>query len=343
MSAEQRLIEESPQLLALYRLLEPTLPADGERTEAMRKHLRDRGVRPAMWRLLHRAGTAWMAELRPFYLRDRHRQPQVAVDILLVTQSFGTDHLVPVWMIKAFMSLSGNPNRPRAAYHSQLGDLYDLAARMGAWVQSERLRPVVQEHVHALFNWANEDWSVYRRYDKCRVTLSGLLRRMRLHEQRQLSILATGRPWRIPQGVSLGCRLDGYQAVLLSDAYQLWEESRVMHHCANQFQSACAQGTYFVVSIRPLSGGRPLATVGLRRVDYQVVFDQVTGFANTQVSAPIRREAVRLAAELRWQLRVLPVVLDDAPDADEEQGYFRQTGPQRSAGAGLQATPRASG
>lgn len=303
MSAEQRLIDESPQLLALYRLLESALPTEGERTVVMRRHLWVQGVRPAMWRLLHRVGTDWMTEVRPFYLRGRQRHAHIAIDILRVAQAFGKHSLVPLWLLKAFLSLCGNPNRPRSRYQPKLEDLYGLAIRMGMWAQSSTLGPMLQEHVHALLNWADREWRYHHEYNQSRVTLGGLLRLVREHEERDEIVRQADSPWTLPHGLQLECQLPGHQAVLIDGALQLWEEGRAMRHCADRYRQECSKGTYFLVSIRPIDGGRPLATVGIRRDIFWVKFDQVTGFANGPVTPTVRREAVRLATQLGRQLR----------------------------------------
>lgn len=303
MSAEQRLIDETPQLLTLYRLLESVLPAEGERTEVMRRHLWVQGVRPAMWRLLHRVGTDWMNEVRPFYLRGRERHAQIAIDILQVAQAFGTQSLVPLWLLKAFLSLIGNPNRPRARYDPKLDDLYGLAIRLGMWAQSSTLGPMLQEHVHALLSWADREWRNHHAYNRSRVTLGGLLRLVREHEERDLMVRQADSPWKLPHGLQLDCQLPGFQAVLIDGPLLLREEGRAMRHCADRYHQQCFNGAYFVASIRPINGGRPLATVGIRRDIFGVKFDQVTGFANGPVTPKVRREAVRLAAQLGRQLK----------------------------------------
>lgn len=303
MSAEQRLLSETPQLVTLHNLLDQRLPAEGERTEVMRRHLLNHAVRPAMWRLLHQVGSDWMAQLRPHYLRERERRPVVAVDMLLIAQSFGTQALAPLWLLKAFLSLYGNPNRPRAAYHPHLSDLYGLNASLGRWAQNERLAPLLQTHVHELLCWANGQWAKGQGHNLQRLTLPGLLRLVAEHQARELVSVQSASPWPMPQGVELECLLPGHGAVLMQTALDLWEEGQVMRHCAARFIDGCTRGEYFVVSIRPKTGGRPLATVGLLRDRGLVYYDQVTGFANTPVSAKVREEAWQLAGRLERSLR----------------------------------------
>jgi hypothetical protein len=96
MSAEQRLINESPQLVPLYELSKAVLPHDGERTEVMRLHLVRAGVRPSMWRLLHKVGCDWMEAMLPFYKRGPLWKATAGLDLLLVAQSFGTHSLARV-------------------------------------------------------------------------------------------------------------------------------------------------------------------------------------------------------------------------------------------------------
>lgn len=302
MSAEQRLLSETPQLVTLHNLLDQTLPAQGERTEVMRRHLLNHAVRPAMWRLLHQVGSDWMTQLRPYYLRERERRPLAAVDMLVIAQSFGTQELAPLWLLKAFLSQYGNPNQPRAAYHPHLNDLYGLNASLGRWAQNGRLAPLLQEHVHELLNWANGQWAKGQGNNLPRLTLSGLLRLVAEHQAREKFSAQNALPWPVGPGVELECHLADHEVVLVSTALQLWEEGQVMRHCAFRFLDECANGDFFVVSIRPRTGGRPLATVGLRRDRGLVYYDQVTGFANDPVSAKVRKEAWQLAGRLEEQL-----------------------------------------
>lgn len=265
MSTEQRLIDETPQLLTLYRLLESALPTEGERNEVMRRHLWVHGVRPAMWRLLNRVGTDWMNEVRPFYLRGRQRHAQVAIDILQVAQAFGTHSLVPLWLLKAFLSLYGNPNRPRARYHPKLDDLYGLAIRLGMWAQSSTLGSTLQEHVHALLNWADHEWRNQHAYSQSRVTLGGLLRLVHEHEEHDLRVRQADSPWKRPHGLQLDCQLPGYQVVLIDSPLLLWEEGRAMRHCADRYRQECFKGTTLWCRYGPsMEGDRwpPLASVG---------------------------------------------------------------------------------
>lgn len=343
MSAKERLIDESPQLLTLYRLLEPALPTEGERAEVMRQHLRNRGVRPAMWRLLHRAGTSWMTDVRPFYLRGRRPQARAAVDMLLVAQSFGTQSLAPLWLLNAFLSTYGNPNRPRSCYDPYLDDLYDLAARMGQWAQSPALGPVLQANVLALLNWADREWCVHPARSAVRVTLGGVLRLVKAHEEREQRARQSANPWKLPVGLRLESQLAGHEAVLVDTPLQLWEEGQVMRHCADRFRHECARGDYYVVSMRPTGGGRPLATVGIRRNGRLVVFDQVTGFANAPVTPKVRKEGVRLAAQLGRQLRCI----DEGATIDAGRGdtgrSLKPSGPRCSPAVAIPPARQATG
>lgn len=111
----------------------------------------------------------------------------------------------------------------------------------------------------------------------------------------------------------LNCRLEGIKPVAIQNALELWEEGNTMRHCAYELLPKCAAGSYIVVSLRPVSGGRPLATVGIRRMSDVVMFHQVTGFANQAVRRDVHAEARRLAGELHRRLKGRPTHLNAPP------------------------------
>jgi len=312
MSAEQRLIKETPELLTLYGLLKDALPHEGERAEVMRHHLMRKGVRPSMWRLLHRDGSEWMTSLLPFYRRKPLWKAAAALDLLLLAQSFGTQSLVPGWLLQVLMSQCANPNRPSSRYHAKLNDLDELNVRLGRWVQNEQLEPVLRANAQLVFQWANTQWRRGAGHGLNRLTLQSLLRVVAEYEARDRARAMISDPWRISVDLMLTCRLEGYEAVVIRNALELWEEGHAMRHCAYEQFSTCASGSYFVVSLRPVSGGRPLATVGIRRMSNLAMFHQVTGFANQAVRRDVYVEARRLAGELHRRLKGRPTHLEDA-------------------------------
>jgi hypothetical protein len=100
MSAEQRLIEETPQLLPLYGLLKAVLPIEGERAEVMRQHLVRKGVRPSMWRLLHGVGCDWMTTMLPFYRRRSLWKADAALDLCCWLSPLAPSHWYPAGCYK---------------------------------------------------------------------------------------------------------------------------------------------------------------------------------------------------------------------------------------------------
>ncbi|MDZ4123060.1 MAG: PcfJ domain-containing protein [Hydrogenophaga sp.] len=313
MSAEQRLIDETPQLVPLYELLKGVLPHNGERAEVMRLHLVRAGVRPSMWRLLHKVGCDWMAALLPFYKRGPLWKATAGLDLLLLAQSFGTHSLAPGWLLHALMSQAGNPNRPSRRYLSRLNDLDGLNARLGRWVQNEQLEPVLRDNAQLVFHWATTQWRRGSGHGLKRLTLQSLLRVVAEHEARERARAMVADPWPTPVVSMLNCQLNGCEAVVIRNALELWEEGQTMRHCAYEKLSTCASGGYVVVSLRPVSGGRPLATVGIRRTSDQALFHQVTGFANQAVSRDVQFEARRLSVELHLRLKGRPSHFQEPP------------------------------
>lgn len=131
----RQLTIESPQWLPLLRQLWRYLPTWGDPLANLKEYLRGFGVSPAMWRLLHREGTAWIWPLRNYYTKDCRHGGQAALELVLKAQMFGTHKLVSIWMLQALMNLDGNPNRPRNSYLKEPEEPIDapMAARLGQW------------------------------------------------------------------------------------------------------------------------------------------------------------------------------------------------------------------
>ncbi len=211
------------------------------------------------------------------------------------------------------MSQAGNPNRPSRRYLYRLNDLDGLNARLGRWVQNEQLEPVLRDNAQLVFHWATTQWRRGSGHGLKRLTLQSLLRVVAEHEARERARALVADPWPNPVVSMLNCRVEGFEAVVIRNALELWEEGQAMRHCAYEKLSACASGSYAVVSLRPRAGGRPLATVGIRRTSDQALFHQVSGFANHAVPRDVQFEARRLAIEFQLRLRGRPSHFQEPP------------------------------
>jgi hypothetical protein len=211
------------------------------------------------------------------------------------------------------MSQRANPNRPSGQYHAKLNDLDGLNARLGRWVLNEQLEPELRENAQHILNWANTHWRKGSDHGLERLTMQSLLRAVAEQEARERARAMAALPWRLPVDMVLGCHLEGYEAVVIRNALELWEEGHTMRHCAYEHLENCAWGSYVVVSLRPKAGGRALATVGIRRAGGLTLYHQVTGFANQAVRKDVNREARRLAGELARLLKIRRSIPQDPP------------------------------
>lgn len=78
-------------------------------------------------------------------------------------------------------------------------------------------------------------------------------------------------------------RIDEFDIIPLISTKMLKSEGYHMNNCCKDYAAQCAQGTYFVFSIRNHSGDR-LATLGAKKVDDHYSLDQCFGPSNSNVT-----------------------------------------------------------
>ncbi|MBN9404713.1 MAG: PcfJ domain-containing protein [Burkholderiales bacterium] len=301
-----RLRSESPQWLPLLAQLWRHLPTEGEPVANLRALLLSHGVSPAMWRLLHREGTAWIWPLRNYYTKDSQHSGRAALELVLKAQKFGTRQLVPLWMLQALMNLDGNPNLPRKSYLKNPEDPIDapMAARLGQWAADrvlsgdEQALQQLHDRCYLLLNWA----AAHPRYVTSRalrqVTLTGLWRKAEQWHQQELARARHLKPWRAPFELT-ALQHDELALVWLGSAADILDEACAMRHCADSYVERCARGSYVLLSVRRKDTGKRLATVGLQWADGRLQLHQMTGFANALVPPPIAAFAQQAVASMK--------------------------------------------
>lgn len=78
-------------------------------------------------------------------------------------------------------------------------------------------------------------------------------------------------------------RIDEFDIVPLTSIRMLNSEGYHMHNCCKDYAAQCAEGTYYVFSIRDLLGER-FATLGAKKVDDHYNLDQCFGPSNSNVT-----------------------------------------------------------
>lgn len=271
-------------------------------TAQMREYLLDRGISPAAWRMLCREGTKWMGKLQSFYDLNHQSLADVAVDLLRVVQAFGAAKLAPGWLMHAFMQLGGNPNAPAGAFAKRLDDLFGLCARMGNLVaQADDSQLLLLKHrSQDIFNWACANLASTPIGFTRRVTATGLIRCVEQQQARERMRLRDAQAWNVPYQPPLTGNID-LRAVILDSPLAVWEEGRVMRHCADQYIDTCARGDWLMVSLRSPDRRRPVATVAFDLQTDKVTLKKIAGFANTLVEPEVWQLAKECALHLQSQ------------------------------------------
>ena len=308
-----RLQAESPQWLPLFSQLWRDLPMDGDPIGNLHALLMNEGVTPAMWRLLHREGTAWLLPLRRYYGKQMRFWGQAAIRLVLKAQLFGTRTLPPTWMLREVLNLDGYPDRPishQLAYQVDPGDAA-LLARLGQWVaearesaNGEMFLVVLRHRLHLILAWALAHPGYVRSRAMRQITLDGLWKRALDWEELRAERAKQEPAWPLPFDVQDVVR-DGLRLQVLNSRCALLEEARMMRHCADVYADQCERRRYVMLSVRRVETDARVATVGMIWERGTVQLDQVTGFANSSVSPEVLTVAKEAMLHMRPQANVM--------------------------------------
>jgi len=289
------------QMIPLYAMLVSQDTVQRPWSQVMRQLLIRRHVCAAMWRLLQREGTQWMTGFLEFYPADANRT-NVAIELLLMVQAFGTQTLVPAPLLFALMQLGGNPNRRSVSYVYKSDDLYGLCARLGAMLASayESRRAQIISNAGAIFEWASDHWGKLSERSKRQITWRGLKQRIRFQNERERRGLKDAQSWQVPYTLTLPN--PQVQVVVLGSALAIWEEGKLMHHCADKYIADCASGKLLMVSLRQAGRHHPLATATFRLDPGAVSVDNYSGFANHAVTEEVRQWLDLCCRQVQTQL-----------------------------------------
>jgi hypothetical protein len=263
--------------------------------------------------LLCREGTAWIQPFLAFYDFDQAPSAQVVADLLSVAQAFGTDSLVPPWLLHGLMSVGGNPNRPDIDYRHRLHDLFVLCRRLGLLAEraDESELALLKANAHEIFDWALDHLTSMSDSSVRRLSVAGVLRRVRLQQETDRLQASQEKPWNVPFKLEPPCA--GIQAVILDSALEVWQEGQNMRHCAATYIDACGRVEMVMVSFRLDSGGRGLATATFSMTTPEVTLNRISGYANTLVDPEIVRCAQDCARQLQRQVDEIRQMKADAP------------------------------
>jgi hypothetical protein len=242
-----------------------------------------------------------MKEFLAYFDFNQQTPVEAALDILRIAQTFGTDQLVPAWMLHAFLQLGGNPNAPNYRFAARLDDLFPLCARLGhiGRQADEESLALLKDRAHDIFHWASDHWKEVPRGYARRATLRGLIRKTDAQQRLDAMALQGAPAWDLPYQLAL--KTAEVQAVILDSPLAIWTEGRDMRHCAANYIDACKRGDWLMVSLRQDGRSRALATVAFDVRSNRVQQTKITGFANTMVSAEIQQLAMQCQRQLQSQ------------------------------------------
>jgi hypothetical protein len=300
----ETLQQEAPQLIALYALMAQEIDNIAEpyqATEMMALLLKAHGIKSATWRLLCRVGTDWMKEFLAYYDFERDSPVGIATDLLTIVQAFGTDHLVPPWLLHAFIQLGGNPNAPKSGYTKRLGDMFPLCKRLGHLLAQgdDASVALLKDRALAICAWASDHLANTPKGYVRRATLGGLLRRVDFQIKRDEFRQKHLRGWKSPYILTLQTK--DMEAVILDSPLAIWSEGQTMHHCAANLIQICARGHCLMISLRRPGKSRPLATVTFDMRGLQITQHKMSGFANALVSPEVQDIAQDCCHQLQLQ------------------------------------------
>lgn len=284
---------------------------------SLKDYLAAKGIRPATWRLLCRTGTAWMHEFLVYYRyrSKRHIHPTVLVDLVTIAQAFGSQRLVPAWMLHAFLQLGGNPNAPSAAYTYRLDDLFPVCRRLWVvWVRANAEdATVLQDRAVEIFRWASTQACYIAQGTLRKASLQWFVHQVDLLALKERLQLQGAAGWDIPYHLERTFTLETspggtVAAVILNTPLEVWEEGQVMRHCARTYIDRCTKGRVLLVSLRSSSKQTPLATVAYDLTDPQLPIKAISGFANRLVDREICDVAKAFQADLQVQHTTLGLV-----------------------------------
>lgn len=300
-STDTVLAPSSPPAMA-----EDPSPIDSQ----LKQYLECHGIRPVTWRLLCRTGTQWMHEFLVYY-RRRSRppiHPSVLVDLLTITQAFGSQRLVPPWMLHAILQIGGNPNAPSSRYADRLDDIFPVCKRLGIlWERADaEAAAVLQDRAVEIFRWASDYACSFAQGTLRKATLPWLIRKVDEAAVRERLQVQGAQGWYVPYRLDptetpqTSQRTD-LHAVILNTPLAIWQEGQTMRHCAKNYTDQCARGQVLMVSLRRPSKRVPMATVAYDLLDPGIRIKVISGFANSAVDRATYKVARAYASNLQLQ------------------------------------------
>lgn len=293
------LLCEAPNLVTLFAVFsgEPNFPREGEPTQRLKAHLRQRGLSARLWRLLVHARDRSACAYLPFY-----STPAAAamIDLLSILDGLGCRSMPPDWLMREFLLLLGDTRDTQPAYASRLLVHRAALARIVALVArvTEEQRDRMAHAGHNILEWifqSDEAPSVAAATYRS-APWSWFVRKAAAGSAHWEACLREDWVrWPVPFAPR---KFGDLEAVWLDSGLVLWQESRVMRHCADKYAQECCDGEVLVVSLRRADRVRPVATARFCKRGSGWKLEQVSGRANSVPSDAALKVATEIEAHL---------------------------------------------
>jgi hypothetical protein len=288
---------EASPLVFLYAALccHPQFPSEGEPLWKMKSFLRRSGLSQIGWTM---ALCQRKSDLRFIYEFYRGNLHDAVTDYLLIVDAVGLHHHRPRWLLAAAFSPYGSSAHPRVAYKKSMQDDKYLAtfAHIVRLYHAERLDPTPKSvgDLVLVFHWlscANEI-----RLDRAQRQRGWpllLQRALAWTSEESIKASADQNSWPVP---FLEAQIGRYRLRALANAYELWREGNVMHHCVGSHVARCLAGESLIFSVS--NGGGPMGTVEYKATKGGWQLSTALGPQNSQLPQRLLTELTTASALL---------------------------------------------
>ncbi len=246
----------------------------------------------------------------------RHRCAGSAEDLLRIVDLLAPSTQPPVWFVRTLLYFFGNFGQRRDEYLSRLRKLAPPLRRLMALTERAGSAETaeIRDNLYRVVTWLGGDASA-RSHPHARKASWRWFRRHAdaWHEAQEQKALSDRAIWDAP---FVRLELDGFSVVALRTRFELWQEGRVMRHCAAMLDRNCRRRTTLVFSLRRPGRARPVATMRADR-DKTWHLDQVAACANT-VPPPAAERVARRVVDLINAQGWMPAGLREAERSSQQ-------------------------
>ena len=286
------LASEAPNLVPLFRALRglPAFPESGEPAQRLKRFLIWRGVSPACWRIVAKSpARLWMRYLR-FCSAPAG---EAAVDVIRLIDLVHADDAPPRWFLDRLFTLRASEERPGSDFAGRFAGQAHALRRLAHLIERSE-HPRMRAELRGILLWIEHCGDLVSPTTVRRCDWAFFVRRAAewRHLDRARVERRTTRWWIPFERAACG----PYEAIVLGDAFELWQEGERLRHCAGSLDVLCAGGEALVVSLRDPARRRPVCTALYELREDRWFLTDVAGFANRKPEADVSGPLADIAA-----------------------------------------------